>query len=369
MEQLREESAAPAMVLRESLFTWRLENISAAFLAAQDDYTAPPVEGPSFEALGKLWQPLLHLNNEFADWEGDAAGLSLKLLTHDVASFSPRVTYTYPWSHPNTPPRGARAIRAVWSTAAENKNADEHGAAICDSNCAFHMLSASGVLEFGFSLSLFETEASLPPSLAVPPPSLSRDLAALLASCQLSDVTLLCGGASVPAHSAVLAARSPMFRALFTRRSAASGGGCGAEGGCAKSSPFSEVSREVSVHPSIDERTLRRVLGFVYSDELEPESAEEAQHLLNAADYLQLERLSRIAQRFLAASLSAENCAATLTLAHRIGAGGLKDAALRFFVRHAARVMQSDGWGELTSAAPELVEALAFLARCGGGER
>lgn len=158
------------MVLRESLFTWRLENISAAFLAAQDEYTAQPVEGPSFEALGKLWQPLLHLNNEFADWEGDATGVSLKLLTPDVTSCSPRVTFTYPWSHPNTPPRGARAIRAVWSTAAENK-ADEHGAAICDSNCAFHMLSASGVMEFGFSLSLFETEVRSPPASLFPRPA------------------------------------------------------------------------------------------------------------------------------------------------------------------------------------------------------
>ena len=99
----------------------------------------------------------------------------------------------------------------------------------------------------------------------VPPPSALRELRALLDSGAGTDVALACGGQSVAAHSVILCMRSPVFRAQL-----------------APDSPL--VAADLSAVPVPEEiitpATLRRLLEFIYSDELEPASPEEAGALL-----------------------------------------------------------------------------------------
>ena len=78
-----------------------------------------------------------------------------------------------------------------------------------------------------------------------------------------ADTTLLCGRESIKAHSVILVARSPVFRAQLKGSLACS-------------------LDAVPVPEEIDAPTLQRTLEFIYTDECEPSSAEEAQHLLNA---------------------------------------------------------------------------------------
>jgi speckle-type POZ protein len=118
----------------------------------------------------------------------------------------------------------------------------------------------------------------------------------------------------------------------------------------------------VPVPPEIDEHTLRRTLTVIYTDELVPESAEEAQHLLNAADHYGLPRLRAICENTLAESLSVDNAAFTLTLAEQHGAAALKDAALRFVASNAVPVMATEGWRHLKAASPALVDAAMITA-------
>jgi speckle-type POZ protein len=51
--------------------------------------------------------------------------------------------------------------------------------------------------------------------LDVPPSDIRRHLGALLGSADGSDVSFVVGGEEFPAHRAVLAARSPVFKALL----------------------------------------------------------------------------------------------------------------------------------------------------------
>lgn len=89
----------------------------------------------------------------------------------------------------------------------------------------------------------------------------AADLGALLESGDSSDVTLLCGGERLRAHTLILSARSPVFRA-------------GLRG------PLACSLDAVPVPDFIQPAIMRRVLRFIYTDELQPASAEEAQHLL-----------------------------------------------------------------------------------------
>jgi speckle-type POZ protein len=181
--------------------------------------------------------------------------------------------------------------------------------------------------------------------IVVPAPSLTAGLSALLVSGVYADVTLVCGGERLPAHSLVLRMRSPVFAAQLS------------EG------PLQADASAVPVPPDITPHTLKRLLQFLYTDELEPASPEEATHLLNAADHYGLRRLFAICERALRAALSIDNAADTLTLADQHSASALKHAALRFVAANAVAVMATPGWAHLVTSRPPLVlETMHTLA-------
>ena len=115
----------------------------------------------------------------------------------------------------------------------------------------------------------------------------------------------------------------------------------------------------------VDPPTLRRTLSFIYTDELEPASAEEAQHLLNAADCFGLPRLRSICERKLISGLSIESVAFTLTLAEQHSATALRDAALRFVAKNTVAVIATEGWAHLKASSPALVDAAMITAATG----
>jgi speckle-type POZ protein len=183
------------------------------------------------------------------------------------------------------------------------------------------------------------------PSVSVPAPCLGADLAAALQTGKRADVTLVCAGERLAAHALLLCTRSPVFAAQL------------------EEGPMQADASAVPVPPDITPHTLRRLLEFIYTDELEPASAEEATHLLNAADHYGLRRLFGICERTLCAALCLDSAAETLTLADQHGAAALKDAALRFVAANPVAVMATPGWAHLLSSRPALIaEALHTLA-------
>lgn len=85
------------------------------------------------------------------------------------------------------------------------------------------------------------------------------------------------------------------------------------------------------------------MLRFIYIDELDPSSAEEAQHLMAAADHYVLTQLVAICAAHLSTTLTVDNAADTLTLATQHGAEGLKAAALKFVAENGLAVVKTAG--------------------------
>jgi speckle-type POZ protein len=183
------------------------------------------------------------------------------------------------------------------------------------------------------------------PAPPLPQPALGAHFGALLVSGKGADVTLVCGGERLEAHALVLSARSPVFAAQL------------------EDGPLRADAAAVPVPPEITPQTLRRLLHFLYTDELDPASPEEATHLLNAADHYNVSRLFAICERTLCSALAIDTVATTLTLADQHAATALKHAALRFVAANAVAVMATPGWMHLASARPLLMgEALHTLA-------
>ncbi|CAN6236304.1 unnamed protein product [Urochloa humidicola] len=150
----------------------------------------------------------------------------------------------------------------------------------------------------------------------VPPPELAGDLGRLLATGMGADVTFDVGGRAFPAHRAVLAARSPVFRAeLFGEM-------------------LEKDARRIriaGVRPEVFELLLR----FVYTESLPGDGdgcndAATMQRLLVAADLYGLDRLKHICEGKLHASIDERTVASMLALAERHSCSRLRDACVAF---------------------------------------
>lgn len=158
----------------------------------------------------------------------------------------------------------------------------------------------------------------------VPACRLPDDLEDLFKSQELSDVTICANGKEFKAHKAILAARSPMFRGMFSHDM--------------KETKYNRVEVP-DVHPDV----LQEMLRFIYTGKslLEPKlqnkeqkEQEREQHLaielLQAANKYQLDRLKLICEEALNKTLSADSVAEILALADLYNAAQLKNQAIEF---------------------------------------
>lgn len=177
----------------------------------------------------------------------------------------------------------------------------------------------------------------------VPECRLPDDLGRLFENHRFSDVTLSVNGKEFLAHKAILAARSPVFAAMF------------------------EHNLEESKHNRVEitdmePDVLGEMLRFIYtgkSSNLEKMPDE----LLAAADKYDLERLKVMCEEALCTNLSIDTAADTLILADMHSATQLKAHAIDFINTHATDVMETPGWKNMITAQPHLIaEAFRALA-------
>ncbi|XP_046986901.1 protein roadkill-like [Schistocerca americana] len=172
--------------------------------------------------------------------------------------------------------------------------------------------------------------------------SFTSNRGALLEPDEGADVTLVVGDCELPAHSRVLAARSPVFAAML------------------RNDMREARSRRIEV-ADVREAVLRQLLLFVYTDTA-PELPSVAAELLAAADKYDLPALRERCEQQVARDLSVENAAAAAGLAvlHRCAA--LRGAAVQFIARH-PEVLATSGWARLllgdAQAAVEVCQGLA----------
>ncbi|GIY22882.1 TD and POZ domain-containing protein 3 [Caerostris darwini] len=135
---------------------------------------------------------------------------------------------------------------------------------------------------------------------------LSKDFLHLLdqGASSFADVNLECGSLIVPAHKSILAARSPVFAAMFATE-------------------MRENLTNVVDITDMDVCALRNMLTFMYSGRIENLTIASAGDLLFAADKYQLQGLKTICRDFLKSKLSLQNVLMILA------AGDLYDPVLK----------------------------------------
>lgn len=182
------------------------------------------------------------------------------------------------------------------------------------------------------------------PFVEVPPPDLQRHFGELLLSGEASDVTFQAGGVRFNAHRCVLAARSPVFKAELL--------------GSMKEGTSNFVNIE-----DMEPRVFEAVLKFIYTDMLpevnKKEEAAMSQHLLEAADRFNLQRLRLLCEDKLCGCIDTSSVVNTLVLAEQHSCQGLKEKCFEFLRSTGLNaVMATDGFNHLANSCPTILEEL-----------
>ncbi|CAN6299403.1 unnamed protein product [Urochloa humidicola] len=183
------------------------------------------------------------------------------------------------------------------------------------------------------------------PFVEVPPPDLHRHLGDLLVSGEASDVTLSAGGVRFRAHRCVLAARSPVFKAELL-------------GSMREGTSDCDIDIE-----DMEPRVFKALLQFMYTDVLpevdQKEEAAMSQHLLEAADRFNLQRLKLLCEDKLCGCIDTGSVVNTLVLAEQHNCQGLKEKCFEFLKSTGLNaVMATDGFNHLSSSCPAVLEEL-----------
>jgi len=159
------------------------------------------------------------------------------------------------------------------------------------------------------------------PEVAVHPSDLIEEhLGRLLEEGEGTDLTVEVQGESIPAHRALLASRSLVFKAELQGQ-------------------MKERNEDRIAISDMQPAVFRALLRFIYTDSLPAiddlnmeDSLEMTRHLLVAADRYAMDRLKLICAQILSKSLDVESVTTTLALADRHNCSVLKDACIEFIV-------------------------------------
>ena len=183
--------------------------------------------------------------------------------------------------------------------------------------------------EFDHAVTLKKMRMTAPSVVAVPN---ANGFGCILGDKDFSDVTFIAGDKEIPAHKALLAAKSPAFAAMF------------------KSEEEQTDRIEITEKTSVFEELLR----FIYAGEVEKLDT-NAEGLLPAADKYGIDQLKSLCELELVGQLNATNALQRLVLADLHGASQLKCEAIRVINSHASEVTKSEGWKALIESKPHLL--------------
>ncbi|XP_078539545.1 speckle-type POZ protein-like A [Lissotriton helveticus] len=154
----------------------------------------------------------------------------------------------------------------------------------------------------------------------IPECKLADNLGDLLETSRFSDCTLYVGGQEFKSHKSILAARSPVFNAMFEHEM--------------------EESRKNRVHiKDVDPVVFRELMGFIYTGKSPPNLKQIADNLLAAADKYALDRLKVMCEEALSGNVTVENVAANLVLADMHNAKQLKTRAIDYICRQMCKLI------------------------------
>ncbi|XP_039429096.1 speckle-type POZ protein B-like [Culex pipiens pallens] len=174
--------------------------------------------------------------------------------------------------------------------------------------------------------------------------SLSQDLETLVGDEQFGDVTMVVCGEKQLAHRNILAARSPVFAAMFSH-------------------PLKESVENCVVVEDVEPTVFKALLRYIYTDKVTCLDT-KAQELYAAADKYGLPALKSLCRNNILEKLCPENAADTLKLADLHSDLEMKRYTLAFFSgSKAAQMTKTAGWKDMVRTHPHLVdEAFDALA-------
>ncbi|XP_065205304.1 speckle-type POZ protein B-like isoform X15 [Planococcus citri] len=180
-------------------------------------------------------------------------------------------------------------------------------------------------------------------NIEVPECNLYENLASLFENQEFTDVVLSVNGKDFPAHKNILAARSPVFRAMFTHST--------------KEKELNRVEIE-----DISEQVVDEMLKYIYTGKC-LNLKKFAEGLLAAADKYDLYQLKAMCAKSLFEGLSVENAASVLALADMHGVKELKNKVIKFIVSNPTEVMGTEGWKNIRSNFELVDEVCLALAK------
>lgn len=155
---------------------------------------------------------------------------------------------------------------------------------------------------------------------------------------RFSDVTLIVEEKEIKAHKIVLAARSPVFDAMFNN-----------------TMKENLESRVVIEDFSYDE--IQELLRYIYTGKV-PKLQEQTNRLLVMSDKYDLTKLKTMCEQALGANLSIETAGGMLILADTYDAAQLKAHAMQFILSNATAAMETEQWKVELVKYPHLLDAV-----------
>ncbi|KAF8788338.1 speckle-type POZ protein B-like [Argiope bruennichi] len=178
---------------------------------------------------------------------------------------------------------------------------------------------------------------------------LSNDMErSLLEKPFLADVTLKCGPVSIPAHKNVLAARSPVFKAMFL---------------C----PMKESKENEVIIQDIEVPVLQAMLKYMYTGKVEDLAPSLASDLLFAANKYQIGCLESACSKYLMRNMSMKNVASILLIGDFVSPD-MKNFAIDFICNKCtdfSALEKAKDWIALKKNKPALaLEIFSSIVKC-----
>ncbi len=166
---------------------------------------------------------------------------------------------------------------------------------------------------------------------------LGEQLEKVFSEKRLTDVKIECQGGTFDCHKAILAARSPVFLAMFEAN-------------------MKENETNIVNFDDFKARIVAEMLNFIYTGNISSEDtlSEIASELLAAADKYQLDLLKSICEEEFCSTLEATNCVEYLVLGDMYQTFKLKRMALRLIVENVDSITDTDVIKDLFRQKPEL---------------
>ncbi|XP_044010141.1 speckle-type POZ protein-like B [Aphidius gifuensis] len=181
-------------------------------------------------------------------------------------------------------------------------------------------------------------------STFIPKPELNIDLKKLLITEQSADVTVNVGQKSFRVIKGILAARSPVFDAMFDHKQ------------------FKENKESEVIIEDIEEDVFEEFLHYIYTEETENVN-KIPMELLAVAEKYQVDRLKKICEEIICGTINSDNVSSMLIFSDKYNVEKLKKKCLEFIKTNLQAVLSKEAYRDLKKKHPgvflSVLEAIA----------